>query len=283
MTVRAAVSASLVWATLLPCGLAAQAPAPDEPGPSDATLLLANAALGGLTTAVSRLVSHGHLDGFWTGAAGGALSFAGKRAAVMSFDGEGFVGRQVSAFGASVTRNAAEGRPPLDALLFAAGPVRLYVSREGEGWAWRPRLDLLATGVLATTLFRHDRAIDWAASVSAGALVVDLHERVASPTTAGSSMASTIFVHPGGVVDRAAVIAHERVHVLQKDFAFHLLGDRVEDRLMALDPTLEWLGRYVDLNLVYPVVERGLYELLRVPYERRPHEIEASALETRIR
>ena len=269
--------------------LTAQTPTVDPAGSSSAHSRLdwrtevhlfgINAALGGVVAGAGRVLTGGRfLEGAKGGLAGGAVAYIGRRVAVEDFSGSGFLGRQISAVGASVTRNAVEGEPAVGELVLPLGPTRLYLRRDGGEWSVRPKLDLAAFAFAATAMFRQDMEVDWGASTSSGAMVIRTREVIA-PQASGLALAGTILIRDDLAGEEGRVIAHERVHVLQRDLTFHVLGERLEAWLMTRDRGLAAIYRYVDVGLLYPVLESGLWGTLGVPHAKRPAEREAEALE----
>lgn len=245
--------------------------------------LALNAAVGGLTAGLARAV-HGKsfLRGFVRGAAGGTLSYAGKRVAVERWAGAGLLGRQVNAVGGSVVANAAAGRGALEQVVFAVGPVHVYVDRSA-GTAIRPRLDLVSTASLAYALTRSGSHLDLGQSLSAGAPVFYTE---GSDAPEGEHAAGVIRVTATRASWEAqgelavTVAAHERVHVLQRDFAMQVFAVPVQHRLLRTFPGGAVLDRYLDLGL-QDALSVGLSAA--VPYRQRPWEREAYFLSNRPR
>lgn len=244
-----------------------------RPGPSDAALLVANAVLGGLTVGLWTRIRGGEADdGFVAGLVGGALSFAGKRVAAEPWEGAGLLGRQVSSVGASVVRNASDGRAATGRLVFPVGPVRIYWEREPEREI-RVRMDLptVATAVYALAT---DAELDAGRSLSSGALVFSRSDGEPSP---GRTVGATILLREDPYLagaERAAVFAHERVHVLQYDQALSSLGEPLDTWLVGLfrdSPE----GRWVDLGTIGVVAVVAKQS----GWPRPPWELEADGLD----
>lgn len=78
----------------------------------EVTFASANALLAGLSAGLLQVIRKGSFKhGFATGALGGAVVYTGRRLAVEDFWGAGLMGRQISAVGSSLTRNAGDGEP----------------------------------------------------------------------------------------------------------------------------------------------------------------------------
>ena len=95
----------------------------------DLNFLSLNALLGGLTAGiVSHLQDGSFRDGFVGGAMGGGVAYVGKRIAAARFSGAGFLGREVTAVGGSMARNASLGVGVLDTLVLPIGPLRAFAT-----------------------------------------------------------------------------------------------------------------------------------------------------------
>lgn len=273
---------ALLVAAPLPAQMPTRPDGPDDPPRwhGEALTLGVNAVLGGLTSGVLRHARGGRFrDGFAAGAAGGALTYGGKRLAAERFFGAGLLGRQAAAVGSSVTHNAARGDPALGRVVLPLGPVRVYLLDGGR--SARARLDLASTVMTAAAALHPDNRFDAEASLSAGAPVF---QRVASAREAGWNglqAAGVILVrhNPGdpspgrAEEDRvSATAAHERIHVLQYDQTFLLWAAPVERWALSQRGWTRTLNRHVDLGLHVPVWA-ALNTLVR--YEDRPWEREA--------
>ncbi|HEX7117442.1 MAG TPA: hypothetical protein VF212_01560 [Longimicrobiales bacterium] len=244
------------------------AEAPDDR--PDARYAAINAALGALTTGIASLV-RGRLpdvETVLTGAIGGAIIYGGKRLVAEPGDGNGLLGREVAAFGGSLVRNAAAGRPALSSLTFPVGPLRFEIE---PGESGRVQVNLAAVIAAGYFLFERDgAAVDLGATLSTGALV--LVGRGDRPGGMGRHVAGVVWLAGPQAFDAPVVLRHELVHVLQSDQAFALVGDPLERWLAASHPAIERVGRHVDFGLesLLTMTMNGL-----VPYYDRPWEIEA--------
>jgi hypothetical protein len=203
-------------------------------------VLGANAILGGASAALAALVrGDAVLEAFANGAGGGALLYAGKRIAVGSWPGAGFVGRQVTSVGGSIIGNEVSGRGPLDRIAFAAGPLRAYVGPEVSGVHWR--LDVPAV-VGSAWFWIRGAEPDLGKSLSSGALVFRGEGE--------GSLPGTIVYTTSRNPDRVAyVLAHERVHVLQYDHSFLAWGDPFEGWLAQRFPSLRGTLDRLEFNV----------------------------------
>ena len=251
----------------------------------DATFLSLNALTSGLSAATLQWICGGSFaDGFTRGAAGGAVHYAGMRLSARKFDGAGILGRQVSATGISIVRNASDGRASLDRLLFPVGPVHLHVERS-EGFVVRPKVNVAAFVALAIAARQPELRLDLSQSLSAGApvffapgrkVVSDGKERN------GYELAGSIILSDLQSPDlRSRVLAHERIHVLQGDWRFNVWNDPPESWALGHLPGGSTIYRFVDIDATVSWIPQGLYELFDVPQRHRLPEIEAEFLENR--
>lgn len=250
----------------------------------DATFLGLNALSSGLTAGLFQLVrGESFADGFARGALGGSVHYAGMRISAERFDGAGLLGRQVSAAGVSMVRNASDGRDLLERLFVPLGPLHLYVDL-ADGVRVQPKVNLAALTVLLSAAAEPEFTWDAGASLSAGAPVFRAHTRTlrsdGTPVN-GQVNAGSIFV--GNVPDRflPRILAHERVHVLQGDWMFLAWSEPAEAWLVDQVPLGNGVYRYVDIGITAPMVRAAVYDLFDVSYESKLHEIEADFLENR--
>jgi len=234
-----------------------------------------NALLGGLTAGVrSQIRGDGFGRAFLLGTAGGGLNYGGKLLSVEPVWGAGLAGRQVASVGSSIVRNASEGRGPMEELLLPLGPARFVVPVRQPS-ATRMRVDVGGLAVLAWYLAESDTRLDLGASLSAGGPVFRT-ERVRSHNWYGNNTAGVILLRDDAPTDRFTpemVFAHERVHLLQYDFALHVWSGPAERRLLRPLPGGVWLTDRADLGLtLLPLV--ALVNR-HVEYDDRPWEREA--------
>src|SRR5690606_22983106 len=106
------------------------APGQREDG-SELEVFAMNIAIGAVTSAVAATIRGRPIRRAATlGAVGGAINYVGKELVVQRFDGAGFLGRQVSAVGASLTRDAVEGTPAFRRMVFPLGVLHLHVNAD---------------------------------------------------------------------------------------------------------------------------------------------------------
>jgi hypothetical protein len=207
------------------------------------------------------------------------MVYAGKRVSVERFPGAGLLGRQMAAVGTSVVRNAAEGRSSFEVIALPVGPVRLYVGSDTLP-KLRAKVDLLG---LATTIYAAlDPAAEWdsGASLSAGAPVFRIRRWTEGERTVAQHFAGVVWLRDdhrdliNAEARASAFFAHERVHVLQYDFAFSAWSAPAEAVLLRRVVGSNEIARHVDLGL-----NALLFGALGsvVSYSSRPWEWEADA------
>lgn len=216
----------------------------------------ANALIGGLTAGVRQWrADASFLDAFWRGAIGGAGTYAGKRIVASDFTASGVLGRGVAAAGASVARNASEGRPMFDRLTIPVSFVRLH---------WRPAtgnmqasLDLPGIAAIAG-IYMSDlgASLDIARSLDTGAPVFLARDWTPERGWAGRQVLGAVLLR--GDRPRNAdhdrilrhALHHERVHVLQYDQIFILWNEPLETRVLQKLDAPDWLISRFDLSLI---------------------------------
>ena len=244
-------------------------------------LLGGNALLGGVSAGIVHRLRGGSFgDAFLKGVAGGAVIYGGKRIAVERFGGAGLVGREVASVGASMVRNAAEGRGALELVVLPVGPVRLYLQNAQPHV--RVRADLTATAWLLYAITEPELGFDFAMSVSAGTPVFTTANRTILSGHQGEDEA--LGVMEGGLLflsdvpafgreNYRRVFEHERIHVLQADQIFLTMTGPAEDRALRAIPGLRRLAPYIDINLSTHLM-RALNDAIPA-YLDRPWETEA--------
>jgi hypothetical protein len=241
-----------------------------------------NMGLGALTAGVSQ-----HLRGqsFWKGlaggAAGGGVSYLGKRMVTAEFTASGIAGRELAAVGSSMIANASAGAGVFDRLVFPIGPVRVDVQLR-RGFDIRPRVDVPNLVFTLYTAAQPEMDVDWSESLATGAPVfIDR-----SPPThwAGRHGLGVIILkesmeavdpwHPA----MPQVLRHERVHLLQHDFTSMVWGRPAEGWILGRIPGGSAVHRYVDLRL--DMLAWGIMNAA-LPHSDRPSEREAYFLNAR--
>jgi hypothetical protein len=250
----------------------------------DVTFAATNALLAGMTAGVSQRLRGGQFgDGFARGAVAGAVAYAGRRIGAERFDGAGLLGRQVSAVGVSMARNAGDGRPSLERLMFPIGPLHLHVDRR-DGLVVRPKLHVVGLAQAARLALRDETRFDWAASVSAGAPVFRAPGqllRFEGGSASGLAVHGSIILGEAGPEGADRLFAHERVHIIQGDYVFLAWNDPLEAWIAGLSQPTRAAYRYLDFGAVLHVAVIGLSRVVTIPWDQRPHELEASFLEGR--
>jgi hypothetical protein len=250
----------------------------------DVTFLSANALLAGVSAGILQELRDGSFkDGFARGALGGAVSYGGRRLAVADFWGAGLVGRQVSALGNSLARNAAQAQPSLNAVWLPLGPITVQLSRDNSIRA-AAKADLHAAAWLLAALLDDRLELDVGTSLSSGAPVFRAPHhtlRLDGAFVNGIAPAGVIVVgNPVNVdlTDRETTLRHERVHVLQYDFTQIMWGDPLEEFLVQRVPYARTLSNYVRFGITVPLIASGLVQAFNVDLYDHPWEIEARYL-----
>lgn len=249
----------------------------------DVAFLSTNALTGGIAAGVIRRMEGGRFrDGFAAGTLGGATAYAGRRVAAEGFEGAGLVGRQISGVGASMVRNAGEGRPLLEHLIFPVGPVRLHVDRT-DGLRVHSRVSAHDLAWTVGFALSSDTEFDISASLSAGAPVFRAPQRQFrgpnGEVADGLSIAGVVGLADVSEARLRTVFPHERVHVLQYDFGSIVWGDPVERRILERHRWGREASRWVTPSVVFPAVRGGFYGLLGVEHRNQPAELEAKFLD----
>lgn len=220
------------------------------------TVLSANSVLSGVTAGLFQELRGGSFkDGFTRGAMGGAIIYAGKRVAVERFAGAGFIGREVSAVGSSVVRNASDGIGSFDRLILPVGFTRVYWNRVQNDL--RVKLDVVSVGYLVHAVLEDELYFEAGKSLSAGMPVFRTDNKL---ITYASGEQHAAGVAQGGIVLRAnvpaykhefldRVFAHERIHILQEDQIFATLNDHADDWVFSKLGPVAPVSRYIDVNV----------------------------------
>jgi hypothetical protein len=252
-----------------------------DAGVGEVTFLGANTLIGALAGGIFQTLRGGSFsDGFTRGALGGAVVYAGKRLSGERFSGAGFLGREIAAVGASIVRNAGDGGPSLQRLVLPVGPLRLHLYPKGNHVV-NLKVDLYELAWLGYAMAEPALTLEVGKTFSAGApvfLARNRSIRSGEDQVQGVTGAGTILIGGRDVSDEAATFAHERVHVIQRDFYSQAWFLPLEERILR-DTPLAGLQRYVDINILTPLWLSAWSGL--IGRENRPEEIEASFLELR--
>lgn len=227
--------------------------------------LSVNAAIGGLTAGVRQWqADRSFLDGFWRGALGGVGTYAGKRIVVSDFDGAGLLGRTVAAAGASVTRNASDGRPMFDRLTLPVGFIR---------FDWRPARGDLHTSfdipVMAAVagIYMSDlgASLDIGRTLGTGAPVFMARNWTRERGWSARQIFGSVLLRGDAAVDQdhdrllEHALYHERIHVLQYDQSSILWNEPFETALLTSLGSPGWLISRFDFSLVAVGVSAGKF------------------------
>ncbi len=280
---QAVLAIPVAWAALAPDVAAAQG----EDGwaaaaAGEIAFVAINGLLGGLTAGVVRELRGGSFrEAFPVGALGGSVVYGGKRIAVASFPGAGFVGREVAAVGSSMVGNAGRGLRPLERITLPLGPTHLYL-RPSAPSGVRLEVDLHDVWWIAYGLVESHLAFDAGASLSSGVPVFRARGaklRRHDAVLRGSAAGGVIVLSAGLGADEPVTLAHERVHILQHDFIFQAWTGPLEDAAAGHLPA-NGFRRWLDFDLLWPAF-RGGTALLGWSWLGAPLEGEAEFLEGR--
>lgn len=238
--------------------------------------LAINTAIGSVTGLVWATIRHSpRSKGALQGAAGGALMSVGKQVAATAFNGSGFVGREISATGVSLT---ATSGAPKTTLSFPLGPLRLECSQDGYDWRINVA-DFVATAGFAISA---NTRLDLGRSLSAGTPVFRDRRsnfgRSGNVVFTGISQLGTIRLARSAfdpLTGKTNVLYHENVHILQDDYFEEAIGLPVERQVIQHLPFGRRFLRHLDLGLTGPMLEGAMSG---IPYESRPWEREAYSL-----
>jgi hypothetical protein len=198
---------------------------------------------------------------------------------VEDFSGAGLLGREISALGGSIVRNASDGVGTLDRFILPAGVARVYWQRSAE----RPlqiKLDPVAIGWTIYGIVEPELELNFERTLSAGTPVFQTNDKIISfgdnAHAGGVTEAGVIFlsdVSQWGDPFLQRAFAHERVHTLQMDNIFLNWIEPQDDRLLNLVPGGSMASRWIDVN-----VSAQILRLLSNAFDRhrdRPWEVEA--------
>jgi hypothetical protein len=229
---------------------------------AELTVLGINALLGGVTSGTAALVrGRPFVRAFGLGLAGGTLVYGGKRfASWYGVPGSGMAGRVFAAVGASMIRNGAAGRGAFDLVLLPVGPLTLYLRPENDTTHAPVKLSLVRAALLTALVIREDFRLDPGATLHAGTPIFEMRDGVVRQAqgsiTVGLAVGGVVMLSDlddrrlRGRMHRGALIAHERVHVLQDDFAEIAWAGPLEGWLLGQLPGGAWLRRYVEPGLL---------------------------------
>lgn len=239
-----------------------------------------NGLLGGVTAGLLQGVVRGgsFRDGFARGTAGGVIVYAGKRLAAESFDGAGFLGREVAATGSSIVDNAGRGLSSFHALFFPVGPLHLYVTPAGPS-PLSVEVDLYDVSWIVYGLAESRLEFDVGESLSAGAPVFRARRAtllVDDERVKGAAPGGVVFLSAGLGAGEEETLAHERTHVIQHDFIFRAWTGPLEHWIAGHLPRKLFRER-LDFDVTWP----ALAGLVGEGAFAEPLEIEAEFLEGR--
>ena len=238
--------------------------------------LAINSAIGSVTGLVWATIRHSPKSrGALQGAAGGALMSVGRQIAASPFNGSGFVGREISATGVSLTATSGE---PKTTLTFPIGPVSLDFSRDSYDW----RVNVADFIAIAALSISPNTRLDLGKSLSSGAAVfrdshADFGRRgdfdIMAVSQLGAIRLSRSAFDP--FTGKANVLYHENVHILQDDYFEEAIALPAERKMIQHLPFGRRFLRHLELGVLGPALEETMSG---IPYDSRPWEREAYAL-----
>lgn len=209
--------------------------------------LALNVAIGA-TTSVARAVASGSpvRAALVKGLLGGSLMSAGMELIGTETRAARFAGLQLTAVGASVTRNADVGEPLWSDITLPIYPFYVRV-RAQDSHPVTARLSILSAARLATVMASGSRPrVDWSETLATGAPILRSSEWRLPSSSCPPPCAGSFAQHNAGLViysasagtdyDLARTLAHESVHLAQHT------RDAVLDAIPASDAALARVG-----------------------------------------
>jgi hypothetical protein len=205
-----------VYCCLLPGLLIAQ---------QERQLFIYNVGFGSLTSGIGAVINkskgtdwkHAFLKGCWQGGIGGALSFAGKKAAYLITKNQnllyGWPSKLLHAAGTSIIENAALNEPFLQNWNIDYGPIRFDFSINGQS---RPKIRLLPYGLYAIIVASRNAYFDPGTTLLTGN--VSFYSRSEYVQVRGGSFKGVSYGRSFVYADRIVqsyVIPHELIHIYQ--------------------------------------------------------------------
>ena len=270
----------LTIVALLHTPISASAQEVQENSPSDLVVGISNAAIGGVTAGLARLVKGEPVwPGFIRGASGGVVHFLGKVVVAREGSGNAWIGRQLAAIGTSEINNAASSRPVLSSVVLPAGLIRIRFKTRTPALPLI-KLDLAASLATLVAASASETDFDLRESVRNGAVVFLLPDTpVPTPGKHVAGVLRVANIPPSranrGSYTRAGVLAHEMVHATQYDFVSQAWGASLDAWVISAVPHGSKILRFVDLGIMVPV---WLLVNGAVEKQHRPWEKEALAL-----
>jgi hypothetical protein len=266
-----------------------QAPENDRGG--RAPYLALNVAIGATASIARAVVSGAPIrSAVAKGMLGGSMMSAGMQLIGTESPAARFAGLQLTAVGASVTRNADNGTPVFSDVTLPLYPFYVRVQPGGP----RPvtaRLSTLSTIRLVSVLAGSNRpSIDWSSTLTTGAVVLR-SPRWRLPSASCTAVCEGSFAqHNAGVIvysasagtdyDLRRTLAHESVHLAQQT------RDAVLHAVPASDAALSRLGspgraiaRFLVVDVMLPLrfIDEGELRMRGAPRRQSWYETEARA------
>jgi hypothetical protein len=240
---------------------------------------LVNAAIGGVTGALTAAMHHTSLwTGVRRGSGGGLIMAAGKQIVDLRFHSSGLAGRELSGLGISLIAAAGDSSVRY---LIPVGPATIVILPDHHlDW----RLNIVETISTIGLMISPNTRLDLSQSLNAGAPIYRdrrFHFGEAGQVElAGAEGLGTIRLAPEAFWPdgrlRSDVVAHETIHVLQEDFVNDAIGLPIERELLRHTELGRRFARHLDVGFLIPAVVQILDPA--IPYAHRPWEREAYSL-----
>jgi hypothetical protein len=282
-------AASLVLVVLAPRVAPSQALQRDPVAHS--RFLALNVAIGA-TTSLARAVASGSpvRVALAKGLLGGSLMSAGMELIGTESRAARFAGLQLTAVGASVTRNADTRGPLLSDITLPIYPFYLRV-RAQDSHPVTARLSIVSAARLATVMVSGSRPrVDWKETLAAGAPILRSSEWRLPSSSCPLPCAGSFAQHNAGLViysasagtdyDLPRTLAHESIHLAQQTRDAVLDAIPASDVMLArVGPVGRTLSRFVVVDLFMPLrlIDEGELRMRGGPRRSSWYETEARA------
>ena len=283
--------ATFAFALTLAMPRVSLAQTPSRDAGTHARYLALNVAIGATASLARAMVSGAPIRSTVAkGVLGGSLMSAGMELIGTESPAARFAGLQLTAVGASVARNADDGKPIFSDITLPLYPFYVRV-QPGASRPVTARLSAMSTARLATVLTgrRHPR-IDWGATMITGAPVLRSPKWRLPSTSCAAPCEGSFAEHNAGVIvysasagtdfDLRRSLAHESLHLAQQT------RDALLNAIPASDAGLARLGtpgrvlsRFLVLDMLLPLrlIDEGELRMRGAPRRQSWYETEARA------
>jgi hypothetical protein len=278
-------------ALLLAWPVAARAQTPARDQSAHVRFLALNVAIGA-TASVARALIDGTpvRSAIAKGVVGGSLMSSGMELIGTQSKATRLAGLQLTAVGASVTRNAGAGVPMFSDLTLPIYPFYVRV-RPGSDTPISARLSVVSAASLVSIAASSNRpSVNWSETVATGAPVLRSPRWRLPSSSCPPPCEGSFAQHSGGIVvysasagtdyDLGKTLAHESLHLAQQT------RDAVLDAIPASDAALQRAGtggrffsRFFVLDVAMPLrlVDEGEARMRGAPRRNSWYETEARA------